>query len=55
MFPTSIRGTVFGIANLCARIGGIIAPIIDGLLPKYFMLIFGLMSILSGIGSLALN
>ena len=55
MFPTSVRGTIFGIANVCARIGGIIAPMIDGLLPQYFMLIFGIMAILSGIGSFALN
>lgn len=55
MFPTVIRGTIFGIANVSARIGGIVAPLVDGLLPKRFMIVFGIMGMLSALGSLLLN
>ena len=55
MFPTVIRGTIFGIANVSARIGGIITPLVDGLMPKSFMIVFGLMGMLSALGSLFLN
>ena len=29
LFPTSFRGTVFGLTNFVARIGGIAAPFVD--------------------------
>ena len=29
-FPTVYRGTVFGVSNVMARVGGILAPLVDG-------------------------
>lgn len=55
LFPTVVRGSVFGIANVCARIGGIVAPMVDALMPNYFMLAFGVMGVLSCIGAFMLR
>ena len=30
LFPTVFRGTVFGFGSICARVGGALAPLIDG-------------------------
>lgn len=55
LFPTVFRGTVFGIANIFANIGGILAPIIDGVAKDYFMYIFGVLGLLSGFSSFLLR
>ncbi len=55
LFPTVVRGSVFGIANVCARLGGIVAPMVDALIPNYFMVAFGVMGLLSGAGAFLLN
>ncbi len=55
MFPTVFRGTVFGISNVSARLGGIISPIIDFNLKDYFMYIFGTLGIISAICSFLLR
>lgn len=55
MFPTVFRGTVFGIANIFARVGGILAPIIDGVAKDSFMYIFGTLGIISAVCSLLLR
>ena len=55
MFPTVFRGTVFGIANIFARLGGILAPIIDGVAKDSFMYIFGTLGILSAFSSFLLR
>ena len=55
MFPTVFRGTVFGIANIFARLGGILAPIIDGIATHSFMYIFGALGILSAFSSFLLR
>ena len=53
-FPTAFRGTMYGVSNTLARIGGIIAPLI----PSYFdnfMLIFGIVGGASFVLSLFLK
>ena len=55
MFPSVYRGTVFGIANVCARVGGMLAPVIDGAADKSFMYIFGSLGIASAVCSLVLR
>ncbi len=56
MFPTAYRGTVFGIANVCARVGGILAPLVSQVTgDRYFMLVFGVLGVLSCLGSWALK
>ena len=50
------RGTVFGIANVCARIGGILAPLVSEITgDRYMMLVFGIFGVLSCGGSLLLK
>ena len=48
LFPTVFRGTVFGLVSFCARIGGALAPPVDGLLRNEFMYIFGVLSVICG-------
>lgn len=55
IFPTEFRGTVFGIANMFGRMGGILAPIIDGFAENSFMTIFGIFGLVSGVSSLFLK
>ena len=56
MFPTVYRGTVFGIANLSARVGGLLAPLVPDLVGKtWFMFVFGVLGIMSCAGSLVLK
>ena len=53
-FPTAFRGTMYGVSNTLARIGGIIAPLI----PSYFdnfMMIFGIVAGISFILSMFLK
>lgn len=54
MFPTVYRGTVFGIANICARAGGILAPIVDGAAGNNLMYIFGVCGVISSVCSILL-
>ena len=55
LFPTVFRGTAFGIANIFARLGGILAPIIDGVAKHSFMYIYGSLGLISGVSSLLLR
>ncbi len=55
MFPTVYRGTVFGIANICARVGGILAPLVDGIAKDSFMYIFGALGVFSAFCSIFLR
>ena len=56
MFPTVYRGTVFGIANVSARVGGILAPLVSQVTgDRYFMIVFGILGCLSCFGSFALK
>ena len=55
LFPTVFRGTVFGIANIFARFGGILAPLIDGVAKNSFMYIFGSLGLLSAFCSFLLR
>lgn len=62
LFPTVVRNSGLGIANLCARIGGIIAPyipdlnkIVSGDIGRILpMSIFGIVAVLAGFLSLLL-
>ena len=45
-FPTEVRGTVFGVSNMIARFGGILAPLISSTF-YHFMLILGGMGCIS--------
>ena len=46
---------MFGLANICARFGGIVAPLIDGVARNSFMYIFGGLGVASGLCSLLLR
>ena len=48
-FPTAYRGTVFGVANTTARIGGIVAPVMSGVAGNSLMYILGSLSLASGV------
>jgi len=53
LFPTCIRTSGIGLSSLCARIGGIVFPIIIGFFdgrghPEIPMLVFGVVSLVSG-------
>merc|ERR1712077_167661 len=52
IFPTTIRNSAMGLVSFATRIGGITAPFLAKLgnvLPNMHFLIFGLMTIISGI------
>lgn len=55
LFPTAVRGTAFGFSNVFGRIGGIIAPVISSIIPLWFMLLFGVISLVCCIISFFLN
>ena len=44
-FPTAIRGKMVGICNACARVGGAVAPLINGYLGANMMYFFGGLSV----------
>ena len=44
-FPTVFRGTIYGISNTLARVGGILAPMIPSLVP-HFMYMQGSIALL---------
>ncbi len=52
-FPTAFRGTMYGISNTCARVGGIVAPLIPSFIPN-FMLFEGIVAAVSLVVSLLL-
>ena len=52
VMPTVYRGTVFGFTNVCARLGGISAPLVNSVAKTSFMYIFGALAIGSGLCSL---
>ena len=53
--PTVYRGTVFGITNIIARVGGILAPLVSAATKSGFMYIFGALGITAGILSFLLR
>ena len=53
--PTVYRGTVFGITNISARVGGILAPLVSAVTKSSFMYIFGALGITSGVLSFLLR
>lgn len=55
LFPTSFRATVFGMTNFVARLGGVVAPLIDEYLRGSYMLVFGATSLFSCLISLTLR
>ena len=54
-FPTVFRGAIFGFSNVIGRVGGILAPLVDGVAKGSFMYIFGAVGLLSAFISLALK
>lgn len=49
LFPTSVRGVVFGIANVAARVGASISPLLEEIIREktlYIYAIFGLICLL---------
>ena len=55
LFPTSFRGTVFGITNFIARIGGVISPLVNEFMRNSFMIVLGIASCISGFASMFLR
>lgn len=55
LFPTNFRGTVFGMTNFVARIGGILAPLIDYEMQNSFMFVFTVSSFVSVVISFFLS
>lgn len=45
-FPTAFRGTMYAVSNACARVGGIVAPLIPSFMPS-FMLFEGIVAAVS--------
>ena len=55
LFPTSFRGTVFGITNFVARIGGVISPLVNEFMRSSFMIVLGIAGCVSGFLSMFLR
>ena len=55
VFPTVFRGSIFGFSNVIGRVGGILAPLVDGAAKGSFMYIFGAVGVLSAFVSLFLK
>ena len=55
LFPTSFRGTVFGITNFIARIGGVISPFVNEYMRDTFMIALGVAACISGLISIFLR
>ena len=55
VMPTVYRGTVFGFTNICARLGGISAPLVNSAAQSSFMYIFGALGVMSGLLSFFLK
>lgn len=54
-FPTAVRGKMVGICNACARVGGAIAPLVNGYLGEDMMYVFGALAAVSFILSFFLQ
>ena len=54
-FPTVFRGAIFGFSNVIGRVGGILAPLVDGVAKGSFMYIFGAVGMLSALACLLLK
>lgn len=54
-FPTVYRGTMFGVSNMMARVGGMLAPLLDGATKGSFMYIFGGLGLVSSLLSFLLK
>jgi len=54
LFPTTVRGVGLGICNICARSGGIIAPLMGELPLSLSLLVFGVLAATAGIATLLL-
>ena len=54
-FPTAVRGKMVGICNACARVGGAIAPLVNGYLGEDMMYVFGSLAAVSFILSFFLQ
>lgn len=46
---------MLGITQFFGLLGGMLGPLIGGFAPNYFMYVFGIMGILSGLASLTLK
>ena len=55
LFPTVYRGRVFGLGNMMARVGGIVAPLVPGVVSGNFMYIFGGLGVVSSVLSILLK
>ena len=55
LFPTTFRGTVFGITNFVARIGGVISPLVNEFMRNSFMIVLGIAGCISGVASMFLR
>ena len=53
-FPSEVRGTVLGLSNAMASVGGLVAPLFSSYI-DHFMLIFGALAALSFVASLFLR
>ena len=51
LYPTKIRGTMFGVANMLGRMGGLLAPMVIEFEKGYFLPVFAVATLLSIIGS----
>ena len=47
LFPTKIRGTMFGVANMLGRMGGLLAPMVVEFEKHYFLPFFAVASLVS--------
>ena len=54
-FPTGYRGAVSGICIVSCCVGGLIAPLINGLAPNYILYIFGSFALVSALMALFLR
>jgi hypothetical protein len=54
-YPTHIRGSALGICNICARLGGILAPLAMGLELSVALVAFGVAGFGAGVAVLGLK
>ena len=47
LFPTQVKGIAWAFGNFFGRMGGILAPLLSGVLPNWFILVFGALGIIS--------
>ena len=51
LYPTKIRGTMFGLANMIGRTGGLLAPMVIEFEKAYFLPVFAVAALLSLLGT----